>query len=33
MRRNYLPWERPEGSYPQRDGLFLAIVPTQPLDR
>ena len=33
MRRNYLPWKRPEGSYPKRDGLFLAIVPTEPLDR
>jgi len=33
MRRNYLPWERPEGSYPKRDGLFLAVVPTEPLDR
>jgi hypothetical protein len=28
MRRNYLPWRRPEGRYPDRDGLFLAIVPT-----
>jgi hypothetical protein len=33
MRRNYLPWARPEGSYPKRDGLFLAVVPTEPLDR
>jgi hypothetical protein len=33
MRRNYLPWKRPEGHYPNRDGLFLAIVPTQPLSR
>jgi hypothetical protein len=31
MRRNYLPWERPEGDYPSRDGLFLAVVPTQPV--
>jgi len=30
MRRNYLPWERPEGSYPSRDSLFLAVVPTLP---
>jgi hypothetical protein len=29
MRRNYLPWHRPEGRYPNRDGLFVAIVPTQ----
>ena len=28
MRRNYLPWRRPEGRYPDRDGLFLAVVPT-----
>jgi hypothetical protein len=27
MRRNYLPWLRPEGHYPGRDGKFLAIVP------
>jgi hypothetical protein len=31
MRRNYLPWERPEGNYPSRDGRFIAVVPTQPL--
>ncbi len=28
MIRNYLPWKRPEGSYPERDGLFIAVVPT-----
>ena len=28
MIRNYLPWIRPEGAYPKRDGLFLAVVPT-----
>ena len=33
MRRNYLPWKRPEGKYPSRDGLFLAVVPTETLDR
>lgn len=33
MRRNYLPWKRPEGSYPERDGLFIAVVPTQTLNR
>jgi hypothetical protein len=27
MRRNYLPWHRPEGRYPGRDGKFLAILP------
>lgn len=31
MRRNYLPWERPEGQYPNRDGRFVAVVPTLPL--
>ncbi|MBI3747343.1 MAG: hypothetical protein HY262_00615, partial [Chloroflexi bacterium] len=28
MVRNYLPWKRPEGRYPSRDGLFIAVVPT-----
>jgi len=28
MRRNYLPWRRPEGHYRGRDGRFLVIVPT-----
>lgn len=28
MVRNYLPWKRPEGKYPERDGLFIALVPT-----
>jgi hypothetical protein len=28
MRRNYLPWRRPEGHYPGRDHRFLVIVPT-----
>ena len=28
MIRNFLPWKRPEGTYPDRDGLFLAVVPT-----
>jgi hypothetical protein len=31
MERNYLPWARPEGKYAQRDGKFLAVVPTIPL--
>jgi len=30
MERNYLRWQRPEGSYKYRDGKFLAIVPTVP---
>ena len=29
MKTNYLPWRRPEGDYPDRDGLFLAVVPTE----
>ena len=33
MRRNYLPWKRPEGHYPDRDGLFIAVVPTVKVDR
>ena len=33
MRRNYLVWQRPEGNYADRDGLFIAVVPTIPLDR
>ena len=28
MIRNFLPWKRPEGSYPDRDGLYIAVVPT-----
>jgi hypothetical protein len=28
MRRNFLPWKRPEGRYPGRDGQFLVLVPT-----
>ncbi len=27
MTRNFLPWKRPEGTYPGRDGRFLVIVP------
>lgn len=28
MVRNFLPWQRPEGRYADRDGLFISIVPT-----
>ena len=28
MVRNYLKWKRPEGHYPERDGLYIAVVPT-----
>jgi hypothetical protein len=30
MKRNFLRWKRPEGSYPDRDGKFIVIVPTLP---
>ena len=30
MIRNYLPWKRPEGLYPVRDGNFLVVEPTIP---
>lgn len=28
MERNFLPWKRAEGRYPDRDGMFIALVPT-----
>jgi hypothetical protein len=28
MQRNFLPWKRPEGHYPDRDGLWITVVPT-----
>jgi hypothetical protein len=33
MRRNFLPWKRPEGSYPDRDGAFIVLIPTIPADQ
>jgi hypothetical protein len=30
MRRNFLPWKRPEGRYPNRDGLYISVVPVSP---
>ena len=33
MGRNFLPWKRPEGHYPDRDGLFIAVVPTLKVSR
>ena len=27
MAHNYLPWKRPEGHYPGRDGKWLLVVP------
>ncbi len=32
MRRNFLPWQRPEGKYPDRDGKWIIVVPTIPLE-
>lgn len=32
MERNYLHWKRPEGAYPERDGLFISVVPTIPVN-
>jgi hypothetical protein len=31
MVRNFLPWKRPEGKYPERDGRFIVMIPTIPL--
>jgi len=31
IRRNFLPWRRPEGAYPGRDGKYLIVIPTIPL--
>ena len=31
MERNFLRWQRPEGRYPDRDGKYIALVPTIPL--
>jgi len=33
MKRNFLPWRRPEGLYPERDGKYIVVIPTQPLAR
>jgi len=30
LTRNFLPWQRPEGAYPDRDGKFILVLPTQP---
>jgi len=30
MVRNFLPWKRPEGHYPDRDGKFIVVMPTIP---
>ena len=31
MERNFLPWKRPEGKYPDRDGKFIILAPTVPV--
>lgn len=31
MRRNFLEWKRPEGRYPDRDGLYVIVAPTIPV--
>jgi hypothetical protein len=28
MEQNFLPWKRPEGHYPGRDGKFIVVLPT-----
>jgi hypothetical protein len=30
MVRNFRPWKRPEGLYPDRDGKFIVVMPTIP---
>ena len=30
MKRNFLPWKRPEGLYKGRDGNFIVLIPTVP---
>jgi hypothetical protein len=29
LQENFLPWKRPEGQYPDRDGLFITVAPTE----
>jgi hypothetical protein len=29
MKRNFIRWSRPEGAYPDRDGLFVVVLPTR----
>jgi hypothetical protein len=31
IKRNFLQWERPEGSYADRDGKYIVVLPTIPL--
>ncbi|MEO5985382.1 MAG: hypothetical protein ABIW50_04785 [Candidatus Limnocylindria bacterium] len=32
MERNFIRWSRPEGAYPDRDGKYVVLIPTIPLD-
>ena len=32
LTRNFLAWKRPEGTYPDRDGRFIVVIPTIPRD-
>lgn len=32
IKRNFLQWDRPEGRYPERDGKYIVVVPTIPLE-
>ena len=32
MQRNFLEWKRPEGTYPDRDGLYITVAPTIRVD-
>ena len=29
MKRNFIRWSRPEGAYPDRDGMFVVVLPTR----
>lgn len=31
MERNFIGWTRPEGAYPDRDGKYVVVIPTIPL--
>jgi Papain-like cysteine protease AvrRpt2 len=31
MQDNFLEWKRPEGAYPDRDGLYITVAPTIPV--
>jgi hypothetical protein len=32
MKRNFIGWSRPEGAYPARDGRYVVVMPTVPLE-